>query len=548
MWIFIYICAAAFMYWMLYDRPLIGIDDANIYFIYMRNFANGLGFVYNFGGERVEGFTSVLWTLIGSLFFTLSRSPEIVLLICNIFLIAFSLWALVIFNDRLNGDSRTITPTTYFICGALLLVPGYFDWTILSLMETGLWSFLLILSVITLCRFELMDENHRKNNLILSALLILLVLTRPESYFFGFTFLLIRAWQLKTASVKNNSVKLIHIIIPMAGFIAAIAGITTWRLNYFGYPLPNTYYAKISGGIFRNFVDGLKYDIHFFINYSFLFVIIIMAIAFCHSIIKHRKSDPMARVAVIIFTVIITALIIPFYTGGDHFVLSRFIQPVLPLFYLMFAIIVSGYFNLKKFVTHHYLKISLVLLLIALTPAYSLIYYASGKGPLCMDLNLANVDRVKGNRLSDFFREAKQYPVFGVISAGAEVYTYAGASIDLLGLNNTSIAHARHEKQGPKNHSFDKGSFFSLSPDFFVFADFPVDTTNYVIFEKSNTYQREWFQKLYRGLFGEKEFVENYFPVFIFRKDAKEILHTYANKNFLSRLDPTHYSYSIIPR
>jgi len=35
----------------------IGIDDANIYFIYMRSIANGNGFVY---GENVEGFTSFM--------------------------------------------------------------------------------------------------------------------------------------------------------------------------------------------------------------------------------------------------------------------------------------------------------------------------------------------------------------------------------------------------------------------------------------------------------------------------------------------------------
>ena len=45
-----------------------GTDDANIYLVYMRNLANGHGFVYNIGGERVEGCSSFLWTLIGSLF------------------------------------------------------------------------------------------------------------------------------------------------------------------------------------------------------------------------------------------------------------------------------------------------------------------------------------------------------------------------------------------------------------------------------------------------------------------------------------------------
>ena len=38
------------------DQPLTGIDDANIFFTYASNLAGGEGFVYNAGGERVEGF------------------------------------------------------------------------------------------------------------------------------------------------------------------------------------------------------------------------------------------------------------------------------------------------------------------------------------------------------------------------------------------------------------------------------------------------------------------------------------------------------------
>lgn len=65
--------ASALLYYFMYRLPLLGIDDANIYFTYMRNFADGLGFVYNPGGERVEGFTSILYTLIGSAIFSLYR-------------------------------------------------------------------------------------------------------------------------------------------------------------------------------------------------------------------------------------------------------------------------------------------------------------------------------------------------------------------------------------------------------------------------------------------------------------------------------------------
>ena len=55
---------AAWAIWARFEYPRTGIDDANIFFVYAQNAANGHGFVYNVGGERVEGFSSLLWTLI----------------------------------------------------------------------------------------------------------------------------------------------------------------------------------------------------------------------------------------------------------------------------------------------------------------------------------------------------------------------------------------------------------------------------------------------------------------------------------------------------
>ena len=54
----------------------LGIDDANIYFVYAKNLALGHGFVYHPGGERVEGFTSLLWTLLCAAAHRLAARPE----------------------------------------------------------------------------------------------------------------------------------------------------------------------------------------------------------------------------------------------------------------------------------------------------------------------------------------------------------------------------------------------------------------------------------------------------------------------------------------
>ena len=50
--------------WYFNGKSLLGVDDANIYFIFMQNLSEGGGFVYNMGSEKIEP-TSILWTIIG---------------------------------------------------------------------------------------------------------------------------------------------------------------------------------------------------------------------------------------------------------------------------------------------------------------------------------------------------------------------------------------------------------------------------------------------------------------------------------------------------
>ncbi len=57
-------------------RPTDGIDDAEITHVFAHNIAAGFGYVYNPGGERVEGSTSLLWTLLNVIPFSVSDHPE----------------------------------------------------------------------------------------------------------------------------------------------------------------------------------------------------------------------------------------------------------------------------------------------------------------------------------------------------------------------------------------------------------------------------------------------------------------------------------------
>lgn len=547
--VFLYVCFAAFVYWWIYQKPIIGIDDANIYFVYMRNFAHGYGFVYNPGGERVEGFTSLLWTIIGSVFFKYSSIPEILLLFLNVLLITFTLWQLILFIDKFFEDSRLLSPASYFVLGSVFLIPGYFDWTILALMETGLWSCILITTIINLCSFEMNHSNHRQNNFLFSVKLILMVLTRPESYVWGFAFLVIRFWQLYRLNQKKIALSMVQILIPVICFITTIVGLTVWRIHYFGFPFPNTYYAKISADHYYNLIQGIKYDIQFVKRNFFFLVIVFFAVIYFHHAIKNKIFNKKTFISVIVAVSIFITLLIPLYTGGDHFNLSRFIQPVIPFFYFLFTITITHYYNADVKKAKTYFGISLLLFFIMFTPYYNMIESAANEPGIKNEFNLAENGRFLGNKLSTFFNNCNPMPSIGLSVVGGTAYSYKGTSIDLMGLNNLSMAHADPVKVGIKNHAaFDKQTFYKLAPDISLITNFVQNTAN--LNSKKNTegwFNEEWFEKIYKGIFNDTEFRENYFLVFIYKKEDKSCLHTYANKKFLAGLDPAYYSYKIIP-
>jgi hypothetical protein len=151
--LFIVLSIVTLIYWLGYGRPLHGIDDANIYFRLHGELCFGHGFVWEQGGEKVEGFTSLLWTLIGSLCFLLYpcslhtsfTSTEFIVDICHHPPSFYPLSA------GLTGqEHKTITATDILILAMLFFPLGFIEWSILTLMETGLWIFLIVYATLAL--------------------------------------------------------------------------------------------------------------------------------------------------------------------------------------------------------------------------------------------------------------------------------------------------------------------------------------------------------------------------------------------------------------
>lgn len=539
------------IYWWGYKSPLIGIDDANIYFVYMRHFAEGQGFVWNAGGEKVEGFTSLVWTLYGALAYAIT--PEhfnIILLVTNFLLIFFSLRSVLLFSRKLNHpNEKSVTATDIVIVSLLLLPLGFVEWGIMALMETGLWTFLIIHITLQLCSYCL--EPKAFKTLRFSAMIILLDLTRPESIALSLIFigLLFAIFSME----KGSGPALKTIALPLMVHIITLSVVTLWRLSYFGYPFPNTYYAKVSGSIIENLQSGIRYLVLFFHSYPHAAIITAMLLLVLIQLIipflrREKKFSKKEGAVLVLLLIIFAGLTLPVFTGGDHFKYSRFYQPYVPLM----CMIASSTFLLTEFLGVSFTPTRMKIGMIVVPLIFGLLFISkftifdflkarnSVNYNILGDFTLANNARNLGKCLNETF-EPFRYPSLGALATGSIAFSYEGKTIDLLGLNNTTMAHASRIKRGYRNHaSFDEDGFWHLSPDMlgtFMGADIVRDTTRFVLPENTSKYRASDITYLcFKGIFDDSTFRSSYVPALVKHAGRDYFVFSYYRKSFLSEL------------
>jgi hypothetical protein len=501
----------------------------------MRNFANGFGFVYNPGGEKVEGFTSILYTLIGSAIFLLTDKIEIILFIINIIAVSYLIYKVSVFIHNLNNRKFNPYRITLILTFLLLVMPGYFFWTTLSLMESGIWSLLLCLTILAI-----FDENTLLNCLKFILLIGILIVTRPEAYFWAFYLIILKG----LFNYLFNKITFKSVIKETGLFtfiyIALLTLFLLWRQSYFGYLLPNTYYVKVYGSFWYNIKLGIEYLISFLIYTNPLIILTLITTLFVIKInfkdISHHEA-----IQLILSMIILAALAIPVVLGGDYFKWNRFYIVFLPIMYVpLFNInFIEKYIMKLKglgelILRGKYLIYSALVIFIVLLPRESLDQLLRGE-------SLANSNYISEDGrnlvlfLNDFFYES-DLPTISVIAAGM-AYKYKGETFDLMGLNNSKMAHSEHKIKGYKNHDgFNKRVFFEMRPDFIgqEIINNPVDFTIDIY---NSEFKKSFFNKALDEIWFDKQFQENYKPVIINKKNTDKNIFTWASTDYLLKLD-----------
>lgn len=419
--------------WIMLGRPTTGIDDADIFFVYARHFADGHGFVYNIGGERVEGFTSLLWTLICACMFRMSNQVELPLFFVNLLIGTATIWTCL---------RRVKNYAVYVVL--LAAAPAWFAWCQVTLMETGLWCCLL-----TLCVLAVVDRRA----VLLSFLLPLLVITRPESMLLGVWLILVYGWIISASDGWKAGFK--KAVVPAIFFAALLLGLVFFRMDYFGYPVPNTYYAKVSPSFSLNLWNGTGYLLKYlFSNPTVLLVAVTWGWILVRGMRNRRAGMDQSS---LIALCLLPGFAIPVLVGGDHFGGSRFYQPLWPLLCLLAAEewpVLCERVRPKK---ARMVFIAMVLCGWVLFPVTAWMKH---------EFRIAREGRNTGTALETMFSDLDSLPTVATITAGGSKYAYPGTVLDLMGLNATKMAHAPGPRSGYKNHTaFNHDVFYAWHPD-----------------------------------------------------------------------------------
>jgi len=489
-------CLACWLVYVCSGRPKRGIDDAQITFSYSVNLAAGHGLTYAHNPERVEGFTSLLWTLICAAPFRLGLNEPGVLAIT---LLVLCLTQILILEVIRKSASVRRLPTWPFELAYLLPVfscPMYFTWMSITLMDTCLWG----LGVVLMSYVALFPPRSHLGVVVASMPFFFAPLSRPEAAFVAPAIIALM-WLRGRSNPQHHP----HLTLGLtAAFLTSAVAVTLFRLWFFGYPLPNTYYAKISPSLIYSFLHGSRYALDFAsAGGPVVGVSLIFLLWFAGNLIgrlaRGLRMRPRRPVQLadweLAALIVLILLVIPVLTGGDHFRGFRFYQPAFPLMALTVALFLTAWcpanvatqlrslFPLK----HNPFAFSFLLaglgfwaVIGAHAPSWR--DFGSKKGTLASEFEIAEYGVKKGENLGRLLSGSACLPTIGVIAAGGIARTYPGRIVDLMGLNSTAIAHYPGDRKGLKNHAaFEKEAFFRLVRIDILWTTLPTppDTSNF---------------------------------------------------------------------
>jgi hypothetical protein len=285
-----------------------------------------------------------------------------------------------------------------------------------------------------------------------------------------------------------------------------------WRFFYYGYPFPNTFYAKV-GYTWHQFLRGLDYTKAFLFT-VWPFVLLLVLGIFFYFKMKNRKTVrflsgstlPLCPPIFLIFTLYITAV------GGDFMPAYRFYAPLMPIL-ILWAI---QMFSMEKPVW------LIILLIITFNNIYQT-FFNNELYRMISDYQLVAHGKMSGEWLK---KNCPPSTILATNTIGSVPYYSDLYAIDMLGITDSHIAHRQLNDMGRNYPGHEKGDgvyIMKRYPDIILFGG-PLGSAIPVLRSDFELSKMPLFYRLYQFITVEIQ--------------PSVFLKMYIKKTFLRNLSP----------
>lgn len=295
------------------------VDDGYIFFRYAENLANGLGPIFN-PGERVEGFSSPLWTLTLAVCAVVISDLKIAASLLGYFC---ALGFVAIVNAGLRTRKADEIRRDVASIPILLLVLPPVIYYCFSGMDQPLFALIVTAAIVSSIADRDLEGPSRRT----FALLVLATFARPEGLLASMLIFARILLRNRSSTEPRSTLKLARSLALYALVLAAMMGA---RLLFFGELLPNTFYVKVSSQLIPRFLQGGRYLFRAGVAFSPLILLCTTAWA----VIRVRRVPPPPGVSLLAGWIFLYGSYVIF-VGGDHFPMFRFVLPVIPALVLL---------------------------------------------------------------------------------------------------------------------------------------------------------------------------------------------------------------------
>ncbi len=409
-------------------------DDAMISMRYAWNFAHGQGLVWN-AGQRIEGYTNLLMTLVMSVP-ALFLSKPLAVLAVQIFgtfvLLGTALAAKALAGELMAGRPYQTAVGILVLACVIFYYPLAY-WTLMG-METGLLTLLIMGSALFAVRWL---KSGRTAELVWASVLSgLAFLTRNDAIIPSaliFAFLLAETRRSRLAGSLWPK-----ILYAGALYLAFPLAQTAFRILYYGQFLPNTYILKlVHFPLSIRLVGGARFIVPFLEQTAAVLLLGLLGLLL---------EFKLERLFLLSF--VFAALAYQVYVGGDPWPSWRMLAPAMPALFIVAAMacadIASRWSALSS---NKHLATSFVCLL----PVAAL---SIADLPFLEDMSVraptsaAIANRVNTNSALAIQALTGPSATVGVIWAGTLPYYVDRQGIDFLGKSDAHIAALNADVSG----------------------------------------------------------------------------------------------------